>query len=122
MARDLQSIACRRIPRSSRTFSSLSTGSYHKILQVRVYTIPQCTLLHCLAFFSRHPKDIDLYTGILAEIPLPDGLLGPVGSCIIADQFVRLKRGDRYWYETSDRGLRFLPGNELIKLYHQLED
>lgn len=47
---------------------------------------------------------------MLAENPLPDGLLGPVASCIIADQFVRLKRGDRFWYETADPMLSFRPG------------
>lgn len=52
---------------------------------------------------------------MLAENPLTDGgILGPVASCIIADQFVRLKKGDRFWYETSDPLLRFTPGNNLF--------
>ncbi|XP_046631114.1 peroxidase-like [Daphnia pulicaria] len=54
-------------------------------------------------------KDIDLYVGILAENSLPDGILGPVGSCIIGDQFLRSKIGDRFWYETSDPTIRFTP-------------
>jgi Animal haem peroxidase len=58
----------------------------------------------------RTAVDLDLYTAILAENPLPEGLLGPVGSCIISDQFARLKRGDRFWYETPDRSLRFTHG------------
>lgn len=62
--------------------------------------------------FKRDVKDVDLYVGILAENPLPDGILGPVGSCIIADQFLRLKIGDRFWYETGDVQLRFTPGLE----------
>jgi len=49
---------------------------------------------------------------MLAENPLTDGgILGPMASCIIADQFVRLKRGDRFYYETADPKLRFTPGN-----------
>lgn len=52
-------------------------------------------------------KDIDIYVGILAENPLLDGILGPVGSCIIADQFLRSKVGDRFWYETDDPAIRF---------------
>ena len=52
---------------------------------------------------------MDLFTGMLAEMPLEDGILGPMASCIIADQFVRLKRGDRFWYETADPLLRFTP-------------
>lgn len=59
---------------------------------------------------------MDLFTGMLAENPLPDGLLGPTASCIIADQFVRLKRGDRFWYETPDPDLRFTPGKLLVKI------
>jgi peroxidase len=57
---------------------------------------------------------LDLFTGMLAENPLPDGLLGPTASCIIADQFVRAKRGDRFWYETADPLLRFTPGKNSI--------
>lgn len=66
-----------------------------------------------LFFNDRDATHLDLFTGMLAENPLADGLLGPMASCIIADQFVRAKRGDRFWYETSDPLLRFTPGNKI---------
>ncbi|XP_043601222.1 uncharacterized protein LOC122575829 isoform X2 [Bombus pyrosoma] len=43
--------------------------------------------------------DVDLYTGALAELPRAGGIVGPTFTCLIADQFVRLQRGDRFWYE-----------------------
>ncbi|XP_076240538.1 uncharacterized protein LOC143183047 [Calliopsis andreniformis] len=43
--------------------------------------------------------DVDLYTGALAELPKTGGIVGPTFTCLIADQFVRLQKGDRFWYE-----------------------
>ncbi|XP_047350126.1 uncharacterized protein LOC124949304 isoform X2 [Vespa velutina] len=51
--------------------------------------------------------DIDLYTGALAEIPKTGGIVGPTFTCLIADQFVRLQKGDRYWYEVPDQSHSF---------------
>ena len=46
----------------------------------------------------------------MAENSVADGILGPVGSCIIGDQFMRSKFGDRFWYETDDSFIRFDKG------------
>ncbi|KAJ8951456.1 hypothetical protein NQ318_006888 [Aromia moschata] len=43
--------------------------------------------------------DVDLYTGALSEKPMRDSILGPTLTCLILDQFFRLKHGDRFWYE-----------------------
>ncbi|KOB71135.1 Chorion peroxidase [Operophtera brumata] len=53
--------------------------------------------------------DIDLYTGALAEDP-KGRLLGPTLTCLISDQFLRLKLGDRFWYETDDETVGFTIG------------
>ncbi len=43
-------------------------------------------------------RDIDLFTGSLAEDPIPNGMLGQTPTCIVADQFQRLMAGDRYFF------------------------
>ncbi|KAK3908609.1 Chorion peroxidase [Frankliniella fusca] len=53
--------------------------------------------------------DVDVYTGALSEYPVEGGLLGGTLTCLLADQFVRLKRGDRYWYETNQQPQAFTP-------------
>ncbi|XP_069975779.1 salivary peroxidase/catechol oxidase isoform X2 [Penaeus vannamei] len=47
--------------------------------------------------------EIDLFPAGLGEKAVPDGLLGPTFTCIIAHQFARLKRGDRFWFENPNQ-------------------
>lgn len=61
------------------------------------------------------------------------GILGPLLSCILTDQFLRLKKGDSYWYERRVGVQKFTKGNmtvyctisiflfrQLTKLYFRL--
>lgn len=45
--------------------------------------------------------------GGLGERPDGDSLLGPTLSCIIADQFLRTRQGDRYFYTNENQPTPF---------------
>lgn len=47
----------------------------------------------------KSPNDIDFYTGALSEPTRGGAILGPLLTCVIADQFYRTKLGDSFWYE-----------------------
>ncbi|XP_076759483.1 uncharacterized protein LOC143428473 isoform X2 [Xylocopa sonorina] len=63
--------------------------------------------LNDIASLYQNVHDVDLYTGALAELPKAGGIVGPTFSCLIADQFVRLQRGDRFWYELPGQSYSF---------------
>ncbi len=54
--------------------------------------------------------NIDLWVGLLAEDHVPGASVGELTRTIIADQFQRLRDGDRFWYENVFKG------QELIQL------
>ncbi|MFI4917899.1 MAG: peroxidase family protein [Phycisphaerales bacterium JB060] len=42
---------------------------------------------------------IDPWVGFLVEDPLPGAMVGETLRAVLVDQFVRLREGDRFWYE-----------------------
>lgn len=56
---------------------------------------------------------IDLWVGGLAEDHLPHASLGPTFTRIIVDQFIRLRAGDRFWYQSPQNRL---PGMDRVSL------
>ena len=47
---------------------------------------------------------VDAWMGALAEDPLADGLVGPLLRRMLADEFRRLRDGDRFFYERAFSG------------------
>ena len=55
-------------------------------------------------------KEIDLFTGSLAEKPVSGGTVGVTSRCILANQFQRLIKGDRYFFTHGGSvGANFTP-------------
>jgi len=46
--------------------------------------------------------DIDLFVGGFLEKPHQGSMIGPIFKCIIGDQFARLKKGDRFFYDLGN--------------------
>lgn len=63
--------------------------------------IPDANLRHKLRSLYGHPGNVDLFVGALSEKVLPDAKIGPTFVCIIAEQFKRLRDGDRFYFENT---------------------
>jgi hypothetical protein len=48
-----------------------------------------------------HPDQLDLWVGALCEKDLPGSMVGETYQRILIDQFVRLRDGDRFYYESA---------------------
>ncbi|XP_052793276.1 chorion peroxidase-like [Mya arenaria] len=55
-----------------------------------------------LAQTYKCPDDIDLFTAVIAERRVRGGLLGPLGTCLVAVQYKRYRDGDRFFFERGD--------------------
>ena len=72
-----------------------------------------------------HVEDIDLFTGGISEHSVEGGLVGPTFGCIIANQFEKLRKCDRFWYETSGQNLHSTMGQNMSyetpieNMYHE---
>ena len=62
-------------------------------------------VVELLSSVYQSPQDIDLFTGLLSENPDVDGgIMGPTLNCMLGDQFMKLKFGDRFWYQGQANG------------------
>ena len=53
------------------------------------------------------PDNLDLFSGGLLETT-PDGP-GPLFQAIIMENFLRIRNGDRFWFENLQNGLELTP-------------
>ncbi|GLH00799.1 Chorion peroxidase, partial [Gryllus bimaculatus] len=65
--------------------------------------------IHLLQQIYASPQDVDFYVGGLLERPAYDSVVGPSFQGVIADQFSRLKKGDRFYYEFGNLPNSFTP-------------
>eukprot|EP00092_Neocalanus_flemingeri_P014111 GFUD01015220.1.p1 GENE.GFUD01015220.1~~GFUD01015220.1.p1 ORF type:complete len:782 (-),score=165.86 GFUD01015220.1:101-2446(-) len=91
--------------RAASDFNDLTRGGFLSFNDVRK-----------LKSLYNHVDDIDLFIGGTLEDPHRDSILGPTFKCIIGDQFIRLKTGDRFWYENGDFSKSRFSENQLKEI------
>ncbi|XP_044515496.1 thyroid peroxidase [Gracilinanus agilis] len=70
--------------------------------QTDLYTaITNRSIVEKIMELYKHPNNIDVWLGGLAENLLPDARTGPLFACIIGRQMKALREGDRFWWENK---------------------
>ncbi|XP_031763796.2 chorion peroxidase [Galleria mellonella] len=95
---DLASINIQR----GRDYGVRSYNEYRRLIGLEPYVdfkqFPPSAAQRLSSVYTS-PEDIDLWVGGLLEEEVEGGVVGPTFASILADQFLRIKRGDRYFYE-----------------------
>ncbi|XP_055533803.1 myeloperoxidase [Wyeomyia smithii] len=73
--------------------------------------------LKLMQHIYKDPENVDMYSGALSEPPIKGGIAGPLLTCLLGDQFVRLKQGDSFWYERR-RGPQRFTNDQLEQIYN----
>ncbi|XP_014275345.1 peroxidase [Halyomorpha halys] len=63
--------------------------------------------IEVIARLYQNVDDIDLFVGAMGENPVQGAILGPTFLCLIGDQFARLRRADRFFYEEANQPSSF---------------
>lgn len=58
----------------------------------------------------KNVDDVDYFVGGALERPIQGTPLGPSFHCLVGEQFVRKKIGDRFWYENGNQPHSFTEG------------
>lgn len=61
--------------------------------------------------YDGNVDNVDAFVGGLAEPHVEGGAVGELFATIIADQFARLRNGDRHWFENNDA-----LGDEILRI------
>lgn len=79
------------------------------IICIFIFHFPRQTI-DVLSGLYKNVDDIDFFVGGMSERPVPGGLLGWTFLCVVGDQFARLKKGDRYFYDLGGQPGSFNEG------------
>ncbi|XP_014293942.1 peroxidase isoform X2 [Halyomorpha halys] len=72
--------------------------------------------INLLAEYYASVDDVEFYVAGLMENHVDGALTGPTFQCILGEQFVRWRNGDRFYYQFSDQAGSFTPAQ-----YEQLQ-
>uniref|UniRef100_A0A8D9FEH5 Peroxidase n=1 Tax=Cacopsylla melanoneura TaxID=428564 RepID=A0A8D9FEH5_9HEMI len=86
-----------------RTFCGLKPASSFEDLQD---TIPKASIAKLKSLYKK-VDDIDLIVGGISEAPQDGAVVGPTFRCILAEQFIKTRAGDRFFYDNPGQPSSF---------------
>jgi len=78
----------------------MDSALFHSVSQIKKVRDKYISKADASKVSKTQDDFIDLYVGMQLEKHMSDGTVGPTAGCVIAEQFVALKEGDRFWFES----------------------